>query len=258
MKLRVSKVTAKPKVSVIIPSLPHRKKSLERAIASVKAQTYKNIEIIVEYGGSNAQEARNLAALQAKGKYIAFLDDDDEFYPDKIEKQVKFMEEHSNVKLCITWLDDYRFGNYRQSKPKEWWEFEQLIQGFNISCTTSFMIEKQTFFDIGAMDESLNDGHEYDLALRVCLHRQNAVYCIQETLCKMNAPEGGNMSDDFGNKLRGQLQFIKKWGKYYDARRWVKTVGCNLLFLIGFVSPWTVHKIFAITKDKTDEMGSSK
>jgi glycosyltransferase involved in cell wall biosynthesis len=256
MKIKTSEIRKQPLVSVVIPSLPHRSKSLERAVASVRAQTYTNIEILVEFGGHNAQEARNIAADRAKGKYIAFLDDDDEWYPTKIEKQVDKMEHNPIIRLCITWLDDYRFGNYRQSRPKKWWKFSDLIQGFNISCTTSFMIRRRAFNKVGCMDETLNDGHEYDLALRIALiYGDYGIYCLQESLCRMNAPEGGNMSDDFGNKIRGQMQFIKKWGKYYDSKRWIKTVGCNTLFIIGFVSPWTVHKIFAITKDKTDKNG---
>jgi glycosyltransferase involved in cell wall biosynthesis len=244
-----------PLVSVIIPSLPYRKKSLERAIISVKAQTYKNIEIIVEYGGSGAQEARNIAVTRAKGKYIAFLDDDDQFYLTKIEKQVDKMESNPLIRLCITWLDDYRFGSYRQSRPGEWWKFSDLIKGFNISCTTSFMIRKDAFYSVMGMDETLNDCHEYDLALKVAkYYGEWSMYCIQESLGRMNTPEGGNMSDDFGNKIRGQFQFIKKWGQYYNAKRWYTTIMCNILFIIGFFAPWTVHHIFAIAKDRTDKI----
>jgi glycosyltransferase involved in cell wall biosynthesis len=255
MILKTTKPTSLPLVSVIIPSLPHRKESLERAIASVRAQSYPNIEIIVEFGGHNAQEARNIAASRAKGKYLAFLDDDDEFYPTKIEKQVKKLEANPAIRLCITWLDDYRFNNYRQSRPKEWWSFKELLRGFNISCTTSFMIRKKTFNVIGHMDETLNDGHEYDLALRVAeKYGKYSIYCIQESLCRMNAPKGGNMSDDFSNKIHGQFQMINKWGKHYSLIRWFSTFGCTCLFILGWFTPWSVHKFFALVKNKTDKI----
>ena len=108
-------------VSVIIPTYK-RPKELERAIISVKNQTYKNIEIIVVDDNANdieqrksteqvvkkyenivyiqnkenlgGSKTRNIGIENAKGKYIAFLDDDDEFLPNKIEQQIKLYKEY--------------------------------------------------------------------------------------------------------------------------------------------------------------------
>ena len=110
-----------PRVTVIIPTYKRTVDFLSRAVKSVIAQTYPNVEIIViddspsdyklrnsikEYmdtivndnikyfqneknmGGSLA---RNRGIELATGDYISFLDDDDEYMPEKIEKQVKFM-----------------------------------------------------------------------------------------------------------------------------------------------------------------------
>ena len=102
------------KVSIIIPTYK-RSDLLERAIKSVINQTYKNIEIIVvDDNVNNSKEhlqnlkiiekypqiiyiknkknlggglTRNVGIKASTGEYIAFLDDDDEFYPTKIEKQ---------------------------------------------------------------------------------------------------------------------------------------------------------------------------
>lgn len=108
-------------VSVIIPTYK-RSEMLERAIRSVKYQTYPNIEILVvddnepgdEYSKDvsrlieslhydnlslvtqpkhiNGAAARNAGIRAAKGEYISFLDDDDLILPEKIEKQVKYIE----------------------------------------------------------------------------------------------------------------------------------------------------------------------
>ncbi|GAH62261.1 unnamed protein product, partial [marine sediment metagenome] len=199
-------------VSVIIPTLPSRKKELKRAIQSVQKQTYSNIEIIIESGGKNVMDARNIAVAKSKGKYIAFLDDDDEFYPTKIEKQVKFMESHINCPLCITFADDYRFGNhlYHQYQPKEWHNFKDLISGFNITCTSAFMVRRATYDLIGGMDDTLLGSEEYDLAIR--LSRYSRIYCIQESLVKFNKANDGNRSCDYSNKIKDMIVFARKHG----------------------------------------------
>ncbi|TBX66359.1 glycosyltransferase family 2 protein [Flavobacterium silvisoli] len=122
-----------PLVSVIIPTYK-RSDYLMRAIDSVLNQTYKNIEIIVVDDNDNNSEsrklthqkleglindkkiiylkhesnkglsaARNTGLLNAKGDYISFLDDDDEFHPQKTEVQLKiFKNSDSNVGLVYS------------------------------------------------------------------------------------------------------------------------------------------------------------
>lgn len=99
-----------PLVSVIITSMG--KEILKRSIKSVLEQTYTNIEIIVVVDDSllftdnitknvkvisaceahNANKSRNIGIGEAKGEYIALLDDDDLWHPDKIRNQVEQMK----------------------------------------------------------------------------------------------------------------------------------------------------------------------
>src|SRR6056297_3803158 len=113
------------KVSIIIPTY-NRKKLLKNAIQSVLKQTYKNLEIVIVDDGSSdgtqnlidninnnkikyirneksvgGSQARNIGINNSTGKYITFLDDDDEYLPEKIEKQVlKF--NNNNIGLVYT------------------------------------------------------------------------------------------------------------------------------------------------------------
>lgn len=241
-----------PLVSIIIPTLLIRKKQLEKAIQSVEKQTYLDIEIIVESGGKNVQDARNIAVARSKGKYIAFLDDDDVFYSTKIEKQVKFMELHPSCPLCISWGDDYRFGIYHQYQPKEWWNFKDLIKGFNITCTSAFFVRREVYDLIGGMDVSLVDSHEYDLALR--LSKFSNIYCIQESLVRFDVAIDGNWSSDYARKIKGMFQFTQKYGHYYTITRWLKTTLCFMLFYIAIINPIPIEKIFTLTKMKTERV----
>lgn len=242
---------SKPLVSVIIPTISTRKNELKNAIQSVMKQTYSNIEIIIIRNNKNVQNARNLGVSKSKGKYIAFLDDDDKFYSTKIEKQVKFMEKNKLCPLCFTGVDDCRFGMHQQYLPKELWNFKDLINGFNITGTSTFMVRKYIFELLGGMDESLLDSHEYDLALR--LSRWSNIFCIQEILTKFNEGNDCNMSYDYTNKIKGMIQFIRKYGYYFNLKRWLRTIVCLSLFHIGLICSKPIQKIFIIIKTKTEK-----
>lgn len=114
-----------PLVSVIIPFY-NRIDWVIESINSVLNQTYDNLEIILVDDGSNSNNkipneilsdpriillrqenkgpssARNLGIKRASGKYIAFLDSDDLFLPEKLEKQIKFMEDDEEIYLSYT------------------------------------------------------------------------------------------------------------------------------------------------------------
>ena len=120
-------------VSVVIPT-HNRADLLPRAIDSVLNQTYSNFEIIVVSDGStdNTEEvvksysdkdsrirfigysparggniARNTGIEAAKGEYVAFLDDDDEWMPEKLKKQIKVMESNPDIGLVILVYESY-------------------------------------------------------------------------------------------------------------------------------------------------------
>ena len=111
-----------PRVSVVIPTY-NRRGYVQEAIDSVLAQTYEDFEVIVVDDGStddtrevverirdprvhymyqsNAgrSAARNNGIAHSAGEYVAFLDDDDLYLPDKLASQVAFLEQHPEVEL---------------------------------------------------------------------------------------------------------------------------------------------------------------
>ena len=127
-------------VSCIIPTYK-RSDTLVRAINSVLNQTYSNVEVLVvndnelndEYTGQvkkallvfkdeprvrlvmqekhvNGAMARNVGIKAALGEYIGFLDDDDEWEPEKAEKQVQYLENHLEMDACVCLCTRYYNG----------------------------------------------------------------------------------------------------------------------------------------------------
>ena len=134
-------------VSVIIPTY-NRPQSLSRAIKSVLVQTHKNYEILVindsddekpvlevienfndnrikyfnneRVKGGNG--ARNTGIIKSKGEYIAFLDDDDEWLPDKIKNQIKYLTDKKSNYSGV-------FGAFLLQKKNRW-----IAQSYNTNC----------------------------------------------------------------------------------------------------------------------------
>jgi len=251
-----------PLVSVVIPTLPERKHLLQRAVASVHAQTYSNIEIIPVSDGSNACEARNIGITKAQGDFIAFLDDDDTWYPMKIEKQVKHMLEHPSICLVICYSDDQRRYPHRISHPPDIVKHSDLVKGFNLSSTSSYLVRRyaleMVYNETGCFfDESLPSGHEYDLALRMTLRslsRYHEIHCIPEVLMTQYKTPG-QISENWGRKIRGQYRFMEKWGYEYGLLEYCKRVGLIGLFWLGFLFGDRVMIPINLMKDLHDKQG---
>ena len=175
----------------------NRKELLGRAIQSVLSQTYKDIELVVVsdgstdgtdemmkqyegddrikyisyYPGKGGNFARNTGIKAAKGEYVAFLDDDDEWLPTKIEKQLKIMESDPEIGLVYTGTHNIYvdLGITYDSKPVQHGDLSKDILLFNIvGSTTTVMVRKSVLNTSGLFDESLGAMQDYDLWVRVC------------------------------------------------------------------------------------------
>jgi glycosyltransferase involved in cell wall biosynthesis len=180
-------------ISVVITTFGN-KKYLERSLRSVKNQTYKDIEVIVVDGKDDEKNliilnsfrflrpkyiglqkdfgtiyARNTGCSFANGEYIALLDDDDEWEPTKLEKQLLYMNTPSNIGIVSCWsklvYDDKPELNFTL-KPKVKTEFKDLLTGFEMSPTSSLLVQTKAMKEVGYFSESLVFP-EYDLALKI-------------------------------------------------------------------------------------------
>lgn len=197
-------------VSVIIPTY-NRGILVAETIKSVINQSYNDIEIIVVDDGStdNTEEViknivasnlfyiktsnsgrpavpRNTGFKHSRGEYIAFLDSDDIWLPDKIKRQVKILENDSRVGLvfcqCKFFGEGYRENKLYPSKAFSGNVFENLILG-NFVPTVSVLCRREVLEQIGVFDENpnLRAFEDYELWIRIAYKFQ--FHYINEPLC---------------------------------------------------------------------------
>lgn len=146
-------------VSVVIPSIPPRARLLMRAVASVAAQTRMPDEIIVtvDHQGRGATWNRQHGLEQATGDWVAFLDDDDEFLPNHIERLLATAED-TGADMVFPWF--HCVGGYDpfpQHFGREWTRDDPH------QTTITFLVRRQAALDCGgfveADDQVDGDGH---------------------------------------------------------------------------------------------------
>lgn len=196
-------------VSVVITT-HNRLVLLKRAINSVFAQTYGDIECIVvsdastdetnEYcnklplrliaiskeDSKGGNHARNLGILASTGSYVAFLDDDDYWMPEKIAKQVALIKsKRCEVVYCGRTLElvNDNVIKYKEStiNSRNQGDLSKRILQ-TVLCTTSCILAKRdALIAIGLFDERLSFWQETELLIR--LAQREAIYFIDEPLC---------------------------------------------------------------------------
>lgn len=202
----MAETKSNPTVSIIIPTY-NRVCLVERAVRSVLNQTYQEFELIVVDDGSDddtpkvvksfkdkriryirhqenkgGSTARNSGIKVAKGQFIAFLDDDDEWLSEKLEKQIVVLE-----KLSEEWGVVYT-GRYEKSKGGDETIqlpgyssdiYRQLFLGCFIGGSTT-LVRHSCFDKIGLFDESLLRHQDWDIFIRIAKHYKFAF--IEEPL----------------------------------------------------------------------------
>ncbi len=190
-----------PKVSVIIPTY-NRREMVQEAIDSVLAQTYTDYEIIVVDDGStdgtgevlqarygdrirymwqeNQGEsvARNRGIEMSQGEYIAPLDSDDLWVPERLARQVEVLEAHSHVVLTFGQIQHINErGRILSESKSPKLEVEDLtLQALClddravVSAPITSLIKREALIRIGGYDKSIRLGEDYDLLLRLRLH----------------------------------------------------------------------------------------
>lgn len=242
-------------VSAIIPSY-NRRQLLERAINSVLAQTHPVDEIIVVDDGSTdgtaefirnkypqvntvtcknkgVSAARNLGTKVAASQWVAFLDSDDEWCPDKIKKQVHFIAENPNYKIVHTEESWIRY-NVPVNIPNKYKKksgnlfFSALdITAIGPSCV---MIQKDFFDQLGGFDESFRVCEDYELWLRIC--SKELVGLVDEPLVYKYAGHTDQLSNQRELDLWRLKALIKNYKLFNEDQQYFAKVNVKARFQI--------------------------
>jgi glycosyltransferase involved in cell wall biosynthesis len=200
-----------PKVSIVLPT-HDRLEFLREAVASVFAQTFADWELIVVDDGStdgsvawldtlsdprivvvtephsgNPAALRNLGVANAHAPWIAFLDSDDVWAPDKLELQLTRLAENPGSRWSCTgvsFIDDLGAPIPQQGgkpyKAQSGWILERLLTFSAAATTPTLMIHRSLFEEAGGFDEEVLLREDYDLELR--LASRSEIHALPESL----------------------------------------------------------------------------
>ena len=232
-------------ISVIIPT-HNRAGSLIRAVESVRNQEYKDFELIVVSDGSTdetdtvmeeytekdrrikychymhaqgANHARNVGVMESSGEYIAFLDDDDEWYPNKLTKQLQVFEGDKRIGLVYSAIriiiQDK--GIHYLSIPKARGDLRKEILLHNcIKTTSSVLLKRNVFESAGGFDEKLPALQDYDFWIR-CLQITEVGY-VREPLVNYYVNDGSNQISSYTDKYITAMEIIdEKYIELFDS-----------------------------------------
>ncbi|MBM3861432.1 MAG: glycosyltransferase, partial [Verrucomicrobia bacterium] len=247
--MEVASAVPPPKVSVIVPTY-NRPTMLAEALRSILNQTFLDFEIIVVNdagtdvagviaalnAGNRIQQvrhpvnrdraaARNTGLRAARGKYIAYLDDDDIFHPDHLQTLVKYLDAHPSTvaytdacRAQQQWVDG-RYESVARDVPYSAdWDNDRILVR-NLVPILCVMHEAACIEKTGFFDESLTTHEDWDFWIR--LSRHFPFHHLKQMTCEFRARVDGSTASsgrraDF---LRTTRVIFDKHRTHADGRR---------------------------------------
>ncbi len=235
-----------PEVSVIMAAYNHEK-YVAHSIKSVLAQTYKDFELIIIDDGSNDGTAQEIARFDdprikatfsthnagmiytknkgldlAEGKYIAIINSDDAYLPDKLQKQVDFLNshpEHGAVFTDAQIIDDdgqaftdknhFYFSIFTQSNRSRYEWLRRFFYEGNCICLPSVMIRRECYDVVGRPDSRLHQLPDLDLWVRLCFKYDIHIMEEKLTQFRVRSDEANASGNRHETRLRSAWEYRK-------------------------------------------------
>jgi glycosyltransferase involved in cell wall biosynthesis len=235
-----------PLVSAVIPTR-NRPEMLVRAVKSVTSQTYPKIEIIIVDDGSEydveamirkeiqsefcrviknirapgAAGARNSGFYESRGEFIGFLDDDDEWMPKKIAKQIDAFRMSDNaVGIVITAYFVVQNGaKILRERDLNGKVFGTLCRQHLAGNTSNPLIRRKVFEQVGLFDEQMAAAQDTDLWLRIAKHYDFAT--VSEPLALIHWQASDRMTQNYRKRVQGMYRLLRKhWADLHPGRKY--------------------------------------
>lgn len=276
-------MVGEPLVSAVIPAY-NRTDLLKEAVESVLGQTYSNLEIIIIDDGSTEDllaldcmkddrirffrnenhgvaYSRNFGMEKAKGKYIAFLDSDDIWLPDKIKIQVEAMErEHAQWSQHSYY---YYYGSNGARKAINTYRYRKNIKKIQFCSykvqTSCFMVEREAVKRAHALfDESRTFGEDNEFFYQMsslypllCIDEYLTLFRIKETNAGRDVKKQIESRAFIYEKHGGESEFLINTGKLtriaykmcYNFCKKHNSIDSAPVLKLVYALPWLIFKI---------------
>ncbi|RKY32600.1 MAG: glycosyltransferase family 2 protein [Candidatus Omnitrophota bacterium] len=242
-----------PTVSVVIPTY-NRAHLVGRAIESVLNQTFQDFEILVvdDRSVDNTEKVvndfndariryikhrinmggnatRNTGIKNSKGEYIAFLDSDDEWLPEKLKKQIDTFQKMSNkVGLVYSWVEmiDEKGKLFRKLNFVVKGRVLQNILRGNFIPSSTVVVKKECFDEVGLFDESFVSCQDREMWTRIATKYEMEV--VPEYLARMYRDKKISISASPKKVVYGYYQYFIKFQKLYLSEGMKEELSQNL------------------------------
>ncbi len=229
-----SHVDSPPLVSIVVPTFNHAL-LLRNAIESIRSQTYSQWQAIIvnNYSTDDTVDivngfnddriflhnfhnngiiaaSRNIGINHSTGNYVAFLDSDDVWYPDKLEECVSVLE-NGNDLVCHgeLWVSETRGPRKVMYGPKSRASYQQLLFRGNCISTSATVVRRSLLVDLKGFSERPDfvTAEDYDLWLRIAKVTQRIEF-VPEVLGEFRR-HGANASNDVLRNMSAELAVIE-------------------------------------------------
>lgn len=235
-----------PLVTAIVTTY-NRPELCKRAVKSVLAQTYEPLETIIVEDGTDSgikewlnvespnikyirhEENRGLAAARntglehAKGQFVAYLDDDDAWKPERIERQiVEFtsMSPEQRTKVGVVYCGTEKRTQEGEiigiNHPKNSGNLREAIQETGASTLSStFLFTRDALLDVGGFDENLPSSIDHDIWMALAVEGYHAI-AIDLPLVITYESDHQDMMTNTYPRIEGVKQYVEKWIPTYE------------------------------------------
>lgn len=244
-----------PAVTAVITTY-RRFDDAKRAIQSVVAQTYQPLEIIVVEDGVDSgieawlktqgltqvryirhpqnrglAAARNTGWRQASGEYVAYLDDDDVWKPERISRQIDLVQrfsaeerEKTAVVTCATEMHFPRTGRVSLRMPQDRGSLEQaMISGIGSTPSSSFLFLRAALEKVGGFDENLVSSIDHDIWMSLGVAGFHADFVPEPLVIHFDRFRRHSAMSATEKRIMGVRQYVEKWLPTY--RKWFGSPG---------------------------------